>query len=76
MTREQETLEAVRMELAKFPRQHVEDIGRIADAIRELVRRYPGHAQMALALVGAEIAAEPDAPNAVGERTACPKGNQ
>ena len=57
MTPEQEALAAIRAELAKAPPENQAVVEAFAVQLRDLIRRAPA-AAAAMALVGAEIAAE------------------
>ena len=58
MNEEQKTLLAIRAALTQLPQPQLDGVLQIASALRELLRRHGDSAEMALALVGAEIAEE------------------
>lgn len=57
MTEERQTLLMIRGVIAELPPAHAAEILKISETLRELVRTKKDHASMALALVGAEMAA-------------------
>ncbi|MCX7204758.1 MAG: hypothetical protein NT086_01980 [Proteobacteria bacterium] len=61
MNEDQITLMAIQATIAELPLQEREMVAKAAAKIRHVVAEYPrGHGEMALALVGAYIAASPD----------------
>lgn len=58
MTQEQQTLLIVRGAIASLPEADRKGIELAASMLREVVTHHNDHGQMALALVGAEAAAE------------------
>lgn len=58
MTNEQETLLLIKGTIASLPADQQQKVAEVAETIRGLMATHPPYGLMAVALVGAELAAE------------------